>query len=92
MAGNARKPFQMSRKRLEIISKQRLALHLFQIDVAKLISVHKVSIQNWERNVGTPLPGQLPAIIRFLGYVPFVHDDTVGGNIRWLRTCAGWTK
>jgi DNA-binding XRE family transcriptional regulator len=50
------------------------------------------SLQNWERNIGTPLPRQIPAIIRFLGYVPFKHDDTLGGKLRWLRIASGWTQ
>jgi len=51
---------------------------LFQSDLARLIGVHKGSIQNWERNTGTPTPGQIPSIIRFLGYVPFEHDGLKG--------------
>jgi transcriptional regulator with XRE-family HTH domain len=71
---------------------KRLSLHLFQTNLARLIGVHKVSVQNWERNVGTPTPSQMPAIIRFLGYVPFTHDGSAAGRIRWLRMCAGWTQ
>jgi DNA-binding transcriptional regulator YiaG len=57
-----------------------------------MVGVHTASLQNWERNVGTPSPGQLPAIIQFLGYVPFAHDGSLSGQIRWLRLCAGWTQ
>jgi DNA-binding XRE family transcriptional regulator len=44
---------------------KRLALHLFQDDIAHLLSVDRVSVQNWERNAGTPSPSQTPAIIQF---------------------------
>jgi len=71
---------------------RRIQLHLFQMDVAKQIGVHKASVQNWERNVGTPLPSQIPAVIRFLGYVPFKHDGSLKGRLRWLRIAAGWTQ
>jgi DNA-binding XRE family transcriptional regulator len=71
---------------------KRLSLHLFQTDVARFIDVHKVSVQNWERNVGIPSPGQMPAIIQFLGHVPFAHDGSASGRFRWLRICAGWTQ
>jgi transcriptional regulator with XRE-family HTH domain len=71
---------------------KRLELHLFQSDLARLMGVHMGSIQNWERNVGTPTPGQMPSIIQFLGYVPFEHDGSTLGQIRWLRLCAGWTQ
>jgi len=74
------------------IKARRIQLHLFQTDVAKEIRVHFASLQNWERNIGTPLPSQFPAIIRFLGYVPFKHDGSLGGQVRWLRLCAGWTQ
>ena len=36
--------------------------------------------------------GCYPAIIRFLGYVPFAHDGTVASKARWLRMCAGWNQ
>jgi DNA-binding transcriptional regulator YiaG len=74
------------------IKKQRLRFHLMQADLAAPLGVHRVSIQNWERNIGIPMPSQLPAIIKFLGYVPFQHDGTPGGKDRWLRLCAGWTQ
>jgi|GEM_PF-1317154 len=63
-----------------------------QSDLAKQLGVHRCSIQNWERNIGTPIPAQMPAIIRFLGYVPFGHDGSPGGKTRWFRVCAGWTQ
>jgi DNA-binding XRE family transcriptional regulator len=54
--------------------------------------VHTASLQNWERNLSTPLSRQIPAIIRFLGYVPFKHDDSFGRKLRWLRIASGWTQ
>jgi DNA-binding XRE family transcriptional regulator len=54
--------------------------------------VHIASVQNWERNLGTPLPCQIPAVIRFLGYVPFDHEGSPSSRLRWLRICAGWTQ
>jgi DNA-binding XRE family transcriptional regulator len=71
---------------------RRIQSHLFQSDVAKQIGVHFASVQNWERNLGTPLPYQIPAIIRFLRYVPFKHDGSWKGKLRWLRFAAGWTQ
>jgi hypothetical protein len=43
-----------------------------------------------KRRQTRPLP--ITAIIRFLGYVPFKHDSTRGGMMRWLRNCAGLSK
>ena len=74
------------------IKARRIQLHLFQSDVAKQIGVHFASVQNWERKLGKPLPRQIPAIIRFLCYVPFKHDGSIPGKLRWLRTVTGWTQ
>ena len=74
------------------IKARRIQLRLFQNDVAKQIGVHFASIQNWERNVGTPMSCQIPSVIRFLEYVPFKHDGTQRGRLRWMRMCAGWTQ
>jgi transcriptional regulator with XRE-family HTH domain len=71
---------------------RRIQLHSFQTDVAKRIGVHVASVQNWERNIGIPLPCQIPAVIRFLGYVPFDHDGSSSSRLRWLRICAGWRQ
>ena len=60
--------------------------------MAKDLGVDKVSLQNWERGIYDPITRFYPAIIRFLGYVPFTHDGTPSGIIRWLRRCAGWTQ
>src|SRR5688572_2694650 len=76
----------------ELLKARRLALHQFQSDVAKELGADKGSLQNWERRVYETAPRFYPAIIRFLGYVPFSHDGTRSGMIRWLRCCAGWTQ
>lgn len=74
------------------LKSHRIKLHLMQPDVANLIGVHFASIQNWERGVYEPIPKFYSAIIRFLGYVPFNHDGTVGGRVAYLRLCAGLTQ
>jgi DNA-binding XRE family transcriptional regulator len=76
----------------EHLKARRLAVHRFQSDVAKELGAEKTSLQNWERGIYEPIPRFYPAIIRFLGYVPFAHDGTFGGQTRWLRLCAGWTR
>lgn len=52
------------------IKARRLALHLLQSDIAKLLQVDEGSIQNWERNVYRPNAQLLPRVHAFLGYVP----------------------
>ena len=71
---------------------KRLELHLFQSDMVRQVGVEKTSVQNWERGIYQPVPRYYPAIIRFLGYVPFKHDGSIGGKTRWLRMCAGWNQ
>jgi hypothetical protein len=56
------------------------------------IGVHTASIPNWERNVGVPMPGQIPGVILFLGYLPFPKSVGFGEKLRDLRLCCGWTQ
>lgn len=76
----------------EHLKARRLALHRFQSDVAKELGIEKTSLQNWERGIYEPIPEFYPAIIKFLGYVPFSDDGSVGGRMRWLRLCSGWNQ
>ena len=41
-----------------------------QTDLAKLLGVHKGSIQNWERNIYQPAEPIMPRIVMWLGYDP----------------------
>jgi DNA-binding transcriptional regulator YiaG len=52
------------------IRKRRRDLKLFQKDVAKIIRVDKVTIQNWEVNSVEPSFKHIPKIREFLGYSP----------------------
>lgn len=54
--------------------------------------MHTASFQNWDRNIGVPMPAQIPAIIRFLGYVPFPTPCCQGDLFRSVRVCCGWTQ
>jgi|SRR5579872_6616685 len=49
------------------IRKKRLALKLFQRDVAEQLAVDTTSIHNWETNMSKPSLQYMPAIIQFLG-------------------------
>jgi DNA-binding XRE family transcriptional regulator len=52
----------------QAIRKRRLDLDLRQIDVAKIIGCHELTIVNWEKGHRTPRIKQMPSIVRFLGY------------------------
>jgi len=41
-----------------------------QAQLAELLGVDRVSVQNWERGIYEPIPRTIPKIIEFLGYDP----------------------
>jgi DNA-binding XRE family transcriptional regulator len=54
----------------EHIRKRRLEKHLLQTQLAKILSVDRVSIQNWERGIYEPNTMITGKIVEFLGYDP----------------------
>jgi len=54
-----------------------------QANLAKLLGVHKGSVQNWERNIYPPGPGFIRAIVEWLGY-----DPTPGKSAEYRRNKA----
>jgi len=76
----------------EHLKQRRIELGLKQTEVASLLGVHRGSIQLWEQGRGDQGVRSFPAIIRFLGYVPFECDGTPGGRFAFLRRCSGKTQ
>jgi transcriptional regulator with XRE-family HTH domain len=76
----------------EHLKKRRIELGLKQTEVASLLGVHRGSVQLWEQGRGEQGVRSFPAIIRFLGYVPFECDATPGGHFAFLRRCSGKTQ
>jgi DNA-binding transcriptional regulator YiaG len=58
----------------EAIRKKRLDLELRQIDVAKTIGCHELTVVNWEKGHRTPRVNHMAGVIRFLGYNPVPVD------------------
>ena len=54
----------------EHIRKRRIEKHLLQAELAKLLGVDRVSVQNWERGIHEPNSKIIGKIIGFLGYNP----------------------
>ncbi|HXR46800.1 MAG TPA: helix-turn-helix transcriptional regulator [Candidatus Limnocylindrales bacterium] len=54
----------------EHLKRRRLEVHLIQSQLAKRLGVHRVSVQNWERNIYQPATELMPKIIEFSGYDP----------------------
>jgi transcriptional regulator with XRE-family HTH domain len=82
--------------------KRRLDLGLLQREVAERLSADTCSVTNWELNRTKPALWFLPAIVRFLGYVPWSADGSIGHRLlayrrerglpnRHWRGCSEWT-
>lgn len=70
--------------------KKRLELGMWQKDVAKLLGVTAESIGNWENGFSEPQIQFNPAIIAFLGYVPFpVSKESSAQKIKSYRLLNG---
>lgn len=77
----------------EKIRNRRLELQLFQKDVAKIIGVTEDTITNWENNRSEPDISYFPAIINFLGYMPFSIDtSSLAGKINEYRYLNGMSQ
>ncbi|MHB0997768.1 MAG: helix-turn-helix transcriptional regulator [Armatimonadota bacterium] len=55
------------------LRRRRLTLGLPQIEVAEILGVTECSIYNWENNRTHPHIKFMPAIIKFLGYLPYAN-------------------
>jgi transcriptional regulator with XRE-family HTH domain len=71
------------------IRRRRLALKMFQKDVAAEIGVDVTSIRNWETNAATPEVRYMPAIIGFLGFNPLPEARSWGERLVSCRTAFG---
>lgn len=60
--------------------------HLLQKDVAKILGVCEDTIVGWEMRDTIPTIGQMPKIIKTIGYLPIDIDiSTLGGKIKYYR-------
>jgi len=50
--------------------KRRLEKHLLQAEVAAILGVDRISVQNWERGVHEPNGKVIAKLTAFLGYNP----------------------
>ena len=65
-------------------------LGLFQREVAVKIGISEASVWNWERGIEPELR-YMPAIIKFLGYVPFDCPDDLIGRLRYFKLINGFS-
>ena len=63
-----------------------------QAELAARFSVHRVSVQNWERGATEPTIRYLPKIIEFLGYDPVPEPVGLPSRIAYARRRLGLTQ
>ena len=63
-----------------------------QTEVGRRLGVHKGSIQNWERGIGSPGIRQLPAIIEFIGCDPEPEPKDLPKRVAHARRRLGFTQ
>ena len=74
------------------IRNRRLEKELLQKEVAEQIGVTEDCMTNWENNLSMPETRYLPAIIKFLGYIPFSANLKVfGEQLKFYRLVHGLT-
>lgn len=72
---------------------RRVLLKLDQTQVAAKLEVNYRTYVFWENGDIVPRPSHYPAIIRFLGYLPFEIDrTTIAGKVRVCCLLKGVTK
>ena len=73
------------------IRKARLDADLCQKNIAELMGVSICTITNWELNRAEPEIRYMPAIIKFLGYVPFDCPTDTLGRLAYYKKVNGMT-
>jgi transcriptional regulator with XRE-family HTH domain len=92
----ARRPIEAYPTTLEHIGhhllRRRLDLGLKQKEAAQLLGVHPGSLENWEHGRAFPADRLMPALIRFLGYVPLRQPRTIGERVAYERIVRGLSR
>src|SRR5262249_4413376 len=71
---------------------RRLALGLFQRQVANELGTDETTLFRWERNLVQPQIRYFPRILEFLGYDPFPACVTLADKLRAARRRLGLTQ
>ena len=71
---------------------KRLALALYQKEVAALIGVRECNIWNRENNWCQPAVRFIPKIIDFLGYAPFTPKPSLSEWLKMVRSATGLSQ
>jgi DNA-binding transcriptional regulator YiaG len=71
---------------------RRLALGLFQRQVAGELGTDETTLFRWERNMAQPQIHYFPRILKFLGYDPFPASVTLADKLLAARRTFGLTQ
>ena len=74
------------------LRKRRLDLGLLQREVAATLGVRVDTIRNWEVGRNGPAQWQWPAVVAFLGYVPFGTDGSLAEKLKAYRRLHGLSQ
>lgn len=69
-----------------------MELELTQEAVAKQIGVTRLGLCDWENAITDPTIEFYPAIIAFLGYVPFEFEANISGRLKQYRYLNGLSQ
>jgi DNA-binding transcriptional regulator YiaG len=72
------------------IRRKRIELGILQKDVAYELNVSEDTVTYWENNRAKPMINHMPAIIRFLKFIPLtINRESLSGKIKWYRYIHG---
>lgn len=74
------------------LRRKRLESRLIQAEVAGLLGVDDMTINNWETNRTVPAVRLIPRIIHFLGYVPFDPSILLSDKLALCRRLLGLSQ
>ena len=74
------------------IKSRRLALGLFQRQVANELGTDETTLFRWEHNLVQPQIRYFPRILKFLGYDPFPASVSLADKLRAVRRKLGFTQ
>jgi len=76
----------------EHLRKRRLDLKLLQKDVARTIGCTELTLVNWEKGHTKPSLNHMPGVVRFLGFNPLTHGDSLAQRLGIHRRALGVTQ
>lgn len=65
---------------------------LLQREIAERLGVDRTTVYNWESGSISPAQWQWPAIVAFLGYVPFSTDGDLPNRLKAYRRVHGLSQ